>query len=303
MAGVKGFKRSLTHSLALAVSGFASFQSLHAGSIDHGRINAPGVHAVAGIAFDNNPGHNPLISDDQGGRVWRINLNDASLLESFVIADSPLANHSLEPSGTAGIYYQIGDQPNRLHTTNLPGLITTPAANDVGAINNFYELGMNPTNGNLYMLTSDINVNLYQINISTGSATLVHAFGELGPTVGAMSAMAFGPDGTLYCSSISSPVFEDRIFRLDPSTWSFIPVTSLGFSTPDMLNDFTYDPSQGKWYGIKEVRSADPDRHWRLVEITGITPIPEPGGIAILCAVGAACASIRRRWRSSQPMA
>ena len=295
MPGAKGFARAL----ALGVAVLASFSTLQAGTVDHGRITVPDLHEIGGIAFDNDPAHNPLVANDRDGLMWRLNVNDASVLQNYVITNGPIVAHGLEYAGS-GTYYQVADQPNRLYTTNVPAGTTTAAPNDFGTNHNFYDLGLNPIDGKLYMLTSDIDVNLYEVNIATGNATLVHAFGELGPTVGAMSALAFGPDGTMFASSLSSTVFQDRIFRLDFATWNFIPVTTLGFSTPDFLTDFTYDASRDKWYGIEEVRTTDPDRQWRLVEITGITSIPEPGGIALL---GVAGAGALMRWRSRRQRA
>ena len=64
------------------------------------------------------------------------------------IADGLSSPAAWEYAG-GGLYYQVGAQPNRLYTVNLPALTATPAPNDMGFINNFYDVGRDPTTGKL----------------------------------------------------------------------------------------------------------------------------------------------------------
>jgi hypothetical protein len=96
-----------------------------------------------------------------------------------------------------------------------------------------------------------------------GTVTVVGETGVHFPGVFFMSGMDVGPDGTLYCISLSDYV-PSSLYRLNTSTGAATLLGPLGVPLSVEMNDLSYNPATGQMLGVALV--SQPYEH-RLYEI------------------------------------
>ena len=240
-----------------------------------GTIDATGANYISGITFDDVTAGTPVVGAGNGAFLLRLNPSTAATLQSYPL---PALNttRGLDYIG-AGLYYQTRDQPNALFEINPATQAETRVGTDLGGgVFNFLDTALDPTTGRLWAITDQNGGELYEINRTTGVATLHNSFHMSTQ----LTSLAIGPTGVFYASNNSSSLsVEDQIFAINPATSNIAPITTTGYFAGNYLLDFAYDPYSHDWYGVVEKTQpiSDP-RSWLLVKITGIT-VPEPSGI------------------------
>ena len=141
--------------------------------------------------------------------------------------------------GTGTFYATLS--PSTLITVDLAtGAETTVAAiTGVNSSQTITAMAWNPTNGTMYIGTTDITTSeLYTLDLTTGAATLVGTIGQSG-----LIAMAFNCDGSLY----SVDLVTDDLWSIDPTTGVGTPVGPTGFDL-NFAQDADFDPATGIMY-------------------------------------------------------
>ena len=262
-----------------------------------GEIHPAASENVSGLTFDGGP--NPLVLDGWGEVIWRLDISNGAIVETYPISGSPISTRALDFDSSSGTYYSsratyTGRTTSFSFANPTAGwehsLVTVdPFAGDLTTIGllgdwfNFLDFAIHPTTGQLWLVTDEDGGSLRTVDTVTGASTLVHSFHN---EVVQEHSMSIGPDGSFYVNS------HESIFLIDPLSGDTLDTIDLGIFGFNYLADFEFDPITQRWYGIEVDQDADPRRFY-LVEITGL-PIPEPAsGVLLLMALAAM--NFRRR--------
>ncbi len=148
---------------------------------------------------------------------------------------TPFYGMDFDPSGT--VLYALNDTDDTLGTINLTNgaytaLVPCPAG---GGAANWTGLAIDPVSGVFYGATA---TNLYIIDPTTGSSTLVGAFGTT-----TMIAIAVNAEGQMYGHDITS----DSIYQIDPTTGVATLIGLTGYAA-NYAQGMDFDNDDGTLY-------------------------------------------------------
>jgi hypothetical protein len=279
--------RAPANLILLCAAVACSLPAARAGSIDIGQINPPGLTAggITGITFDR--GADPLVIDGFGTTVWRLNIQDASVISTFPLTTPEVVTRGLEFAATG--QYFTSTRPNAsdyLATVNP----TVGSVSNIGVMGsfNFLDLASDPITGDLWMVNDCRNIactsiqggSLWKVDTSTGAAAPVLTFSA---SLGQLTAFAISPGGQFFVASAPATVSSSPIiYEINPITGKSILITDTGLAPLSFVTDMAFDPSTNLLYAIQEL-SDSRGRTWNLDEITGLpTAVPEPGSATCL---------------------
>ena len=256
-----------------------------AGSVVIGQINPLDLtmFGVTGITFDQ--GRNPLVIDGLGTALWRLDINDASVISTRLLAQQALTR-SLAFDLATSQYFTSNRRSGDTDTLSTVDP-TTGTVREIGVIGtnfDFLNLAIDPVTHDLWLVNDCVNIgctmagggSLWRVDKLTGAATPVDIFGT---SLGQLTALAISPQEQFFVASSSS------IYEIDPSTGQSTFITDTGLPSSSFFNFFNslaFDPSTDNLYGIEERRGVEP-RAWYLDEVTGLpTLVPEPGTVTLL---------------------
>lgn len=245
---------------------------VRADSIVIGRINPPDLNYAAGVTFDGEA--NPLVVDGFGALIWRIDINDASVVSTHILkADqenidnqhgfTPCCNRALDYDVSSGNYY-VDRRQSPANDTLYTVDPQTGAVNEIGLTGTdftFLDQAIDPTTADLWLITDNGGGQLWSVNKTTGIGTMVQSYGG---AMGDLTSIGIGPTGRMFVTSIDGFIYE-----ISSSNSEFTQVTTTDLSFPSFFRDFEYDAVSLRWYGIEDRRSKYPFK-WYLREITNI---------------------------------
>jgi hypothetical protein len=231
---------------------------------------------ITGIAFDDQA--NPWVLDGLSWQMQRLDKNAGTVLQTYTPTSTTSYNDSLAWAASNGAFYTNADR-NSLYSMN----INLDTRTHIGSSSqyqsfNFLDMAFDPS-GRLWLATDRNRGELWSVNTATGVPTFERAITGLGVDQ-QLHALAIDTSGQFYVACSSSwPNGNDCIYNVNPQSGATSLLTYWPDSTTGaFIDSFTIDPTTGRCFGIREVRSESPYGYY-FVELAGVS---EPSAMALL---------------------